>query len=154
MNKIMVVNGPNLNLLGRRQPHIYGRLSLEQINRRLQELAGELGLELEFLQSNYEGELVEALQRAGGECAGVVLNAAAYTHTSLALRDAVAACPVPVVEVHLSNPQAREGFRRHSFLAGVVAGSISGFGWRSYALALRWLAEQGPKKSRPSQQGA
>ena len=144
--KIMVINGPNLNLLGRREPEIYGSLSLEQINRRLEEQAGELGLELEFVQSNHEGELVEALHRAGRQCAGAVLNAAAYTHTSLALRDAVAACGVPVVEVHLSNPQAREPFRHHSFLAGVAAGTISGFGWRSYALALRWLAEKGAMK--------
>ena len=152
--KIMVINGPNLNLLGRREPEIYGNLDLEEINRRLERLAGELGLELEFVQSNHEGDLVDALQRAGRECAGAVLNAAAYTHTSLALRDAAAACPVPVVEVHLSNPQAREEFRQHSFLAGVAAGSIAGFGWRSYALALRWLAEQGTGKSKRPGQGA
>jgi 3-dehydroquinate dehydratase II len=139
--KILVLNGPNLNMLGRREAEHYGSLTLEEINQRLVEEAGKLGQELEFFQSNSEGELVGALQQAGESCAGVVLNAAAYTHTSVALRDAVLCCGVPVVEVHLSNPQAREDFRRMSYLAGACAGSISGFGWRSYALALRWLAD-------------
>ncbi|MCF8033047.1 MAG: type II 3-dehydroquinate dehydratase [Desulfarculaceae bacterium] len=140
--KILVLNGPNLNMLGRRESEHYGSLTLDHINERLAGVAGELGLELEFAQSNSEGELVSALQRAGESCAGVALNAAAYTHTSVALRDAVLCCGVPVVEVHLSNPAAREGFRHVSYLAGAVAGSIAGFGWRSYALALRWLAEK------------
>jgi len=139
--KILVLNGPNLNMLGRREAEHYGNLTLDEINQRLEQVGRELGLELAFVQSNHEGELVTALQQAGGEFVGVVLNAAAYTHTSVALRDAVLCCGVPVVEVHLSNPQAREDFRRVSYLAGACAGSISGFGWRSYALALRWLAE-------------
>jgi 3-dehydroquinate dehydratase-2 len=143
--KILVLNGPNLNMLGRREAEHYGSLPLEEINQRLAELGRELGLELVFVQSNHEGELVEALQGAGEEFAGVVLNAAAYTHTSVALRDAVLCCGVPVVEVHLSNPQAREGFRHVSLLAGACAGSVAGFGWRSYALALRWLAENDPR---------
>ncbi len=139
--KILVLNGPNLNMLGRRESEHYGSLTLAEINQRLEQVGQELGLELSFVQSNHEGELVTALQRAAGEFAGVVLNAAAYTHTSVALRDAVLCCGVPVVEVHLSNPAAREKFRHVSFLAGACAGSIAGFGWRSYALALRWLAE-------------
>jgi len=143
--KILVLNGPNLNMLGRREAEHYGSLTLEEINQRLAALGRELGLELVFMQSNHEGELVEALQGAGEEFAGVVLNAAAYTHTSVALRDAVLCCGVPVVEVHLSNPQAREGFRHVSLLAGACAGSVAGFGWRSYALALRWLAENDPR---------
>jgi len=140
--KVMVIDGPNLNLLGTREPELYGRLTLEQIHSRLRRLAAGLDVELEFFQSNHEGALVDAIQEAGRRAQGVVLNAAAYTHTSLALRDAVLACPVPVVEVHLTNPQAREQFRQVSLLAGACAGCISGFGWRSYALALRWLAEQ------------
>lgn len=139
--KILVLNGPNLNMLGRRESEHYGSLTLDEINQRLAELGQELGQELEFVQSNSEGELVSALQRAGESFAGVVLNAAAYTHTSVALRDAALCCGVPVVEVHLSNPAAREPFRHVSYLAGAAAGSITGFGWRSYALALRWLAD-------------
>ncbi|MCB2227620.1 MAG: type II 3-dehydroquinate dehydratase [Desulfarculaceae bacterium] len=139
--KILVLNGPNLNMLGRRESEHYGSLTLDEINQRLQGKADKLGLELEFTQSNSEGELVSALQGAGETCAGVVLNAAAYTHTSVALRDAALCCGVPVVEVHLSNPAAREPFRHVSYLAGAAAGSIAGFGWRSYALALEWLAE-------------
>jgi len=139
--KILVLNGPNLNMLGRREAEHYGSLTLAEINQRLEQVGQELGLELSFVQSNHEGELVTALQRAGGEFAGVVLNAAAYTHTSVALRDAVLCCGAPVVEVHLSNPAARESFRHVSYLAGACAGSIAGFGWRSYALALGWLAE-------------
>ncbi len=146
--RIKVINGPNLNLLGRREPEVYGDLSLAEINRRLSQQARELGLELSFVQSNHEGEMVDALQEAAQSHQGVVLNGAAYTHTSVALRDAVAACPLPVVEVHLSNPQGREDFRRVSLLAGVCAGSIAGFGWQSYALALIWFARlKGDKES-------
>lgn len=146
--RIMVVNGPNLNLLGSREPQIYGANTLEWIEGELRDLGSELGMVVECVQSNYEGELVEFIQRAGRESQGVVLNAAAYTHTSIALRDAVAACPVPVVEVHLSNPAGRESFRHHSYLAGVVAGSISGFGWQSYALALIWFARRAGAEAR------
>ena len=138
--KLMVIDGPNLNLLGRREPEHYGRLTLEELRARLRGLAGELGLELVFVQSNHEGELVEAVQEAGRAYAGAVLNAGGYTHTSVALRDAVSACGVPVMEVHLSEPRAREEFRRRSLLAGVCAGCISGLGWHSYALALLWFA--------------
>jgi 3-dehydroquinate dehydratase-2 len=138
--KVVVINGPNLNLLERRDPRHYGGQTLEQINSRLMELGRELGVELTFFQSNHEGELVEALQAAGREGAGVVLNAGAYTHTSVAVRDAVEACGAMVVEVHLSNHHAREDFRKSSLLSGVVSGEVTGFGWASYALALTWLA--------------
>ncbi|MBU1154841.1 MAG: type II 3-dehydroquinate dehydratase [Proteobacteria bacterium] len=138
--KILLLNGPNLNMLGRRESEHYGSLTLDEINRRMGELAQVLGLELGFAQSNHEGELVDILQQAAPEYAGVALNAGGYTHTSVALRDAVLCCGVPVVEVHLSQPAAREEFRRHSYLAGACAGSVAGFGWRSYALALHWFA--------------
>ncbi|MDR1546131.1 MAG: type II 3-dehydroquinate dehydratase [Deltaproteobacteria bacterium] len=141
MKKIMVVNGPNLNLLGRREPDLYGALTLEAINAGLAALAAELGLAVDFFQSNHEGELVDALQRLGASRDGGVLNAGAYTHTSVALRDAVLACGRPVVEVHLTNPAARESFRHVSLLSGAAAGLIAGFGARSYELALRWFAE-------------
>ena len=110
--KIMVINGPNLNLLGRREPELYGRRTLGDIERDLKDLAGKLGLEISFFQSNIEGELVDAIQQAAEQCNGIILNGGAYTHTSVALHDAVAGISVPVVEVHLSNPQAREEFRR------------------------------------------
>ena len=134
--KITVINGPNLNMLGLREPTLYGNRSLADIEIALLTLADDLGLELDFFQSNHEGDLVDALQQANLDSAGVILNAGAYTHTSVAVRDAVAAIKIPVVEVHLTNPQAREPFRQVSLLAGVCAGSISGFGDESYALAL------------------
>ncbi len=137
--KILVVNGPNMNLLGRREPEKYGRLTLAEIEARLTKLAGELGLEAAFFQSNHEGELVSAIQAAGEAGQGIILNAAAFTHTSVAIRDAVAACGSPVVEVHMTNPRAREEFRRVSLLDGVCAGSVAGFGWESYAVALMWF---------------
>lgn len=143
---IYVVNGPNLNLLGKREPEIYGRASLARIEEDLLGQGWEWGADLRFFQSNSEGELVDILQQAGEEAKGVILNAAAYTHTSVALRDAVAAIAVPVVEVHLSNPAARESFRHVSYLAGVCAGSISGFGPLSYSLALEWLRRTGNKE--------
>ncbi|MCB2192226.1 MAG: type II 3-dehydroquinate dehydratase [Deltaproteobacteria bacterium] len=138
--KILVLNGPNLNMLGRRESEHYGSLTLKEINQRLGEMASGLGLELGFAQSNHEGELVDILQQAAPEYAGVMLNAGGYTHTSVALRDAVLCCGVPVVEVHLSQPAAREEFRHFSYLSGACAGSVAGFGWRSYALALQWFA--------------
>ena len=137
--KIMVVNGPNMNLLGQREPEKYGYQTLDQVQDQLGILGRELGLELVFFQSNHEGDLVEAIQRAGREFDGVVLNAAAYTHTSVALRDAVMAVAAPVVEVHMTHPSAREEFRHRSYLAGVCAGSIMGFGVESYELALWWF---------------
>lgn len=138
--KLLVINGPNLNLLGSREPEHYGSITLPEIERRCVELGEGLGLAVSCMQSNHEGELIEAVQSLAQGWDGAVLNAAGYTHTSVALRDAVLACPRPVLEVHLSQPQARDEFRRVSLLSGACAGCISGFGWRSYALALHWFA--------------
>ena len=138
--KITVINGPNLNLLGKREPTIYGSKSLNDLQRELENLACDLNMEINFFQSNIEGLIVDRLQLAGEESDGVVLNAGAYTHTSVAIRDAVSGISVPVVEVHISNPAAREEFRKTSLLAGVSAGSICGFGFDSYKLALAWFS--------------
>ncbi len=137
--KIFVVNGPNLNMLGKREPALYGTKTLAEIETELAEMAGSLGIEIECFQSNIEGELVSIIQTAAAEAQGVILNAGAYTHTSIAIRDAVSACGVPVLEVHLTNPHGREAFRRHSLLSEVCRGLIAGFGWRSYCLALLWF---------------
>lgn len=134
--KILVVNGPNLNLLGVREPGVYGSDTLACINARLEEYAGENDMSLTFFQSNHEGEIIDTLHAAMGKYDGIVLNAGAYTHYSYAIRDAIAAIRLPVVEVHLSNVDAREDFRKISVIASVCAGSISGFGQNSYFLAL------------------
>lgn len=139
--KILVLHGPNLNLLGTREPGVYGSLTMEDINTRLIDLARTLGAEVTCQQSNHEGVLIDALHDARAWAAGVVFNPGAYTHTSVALRDAVAAIGIPVVEVHLSNVYAREEFRHKSLLSAVCKGKISGFGWMSYALGLRALVE-------------
>lgn len=138
---VLVVHGPNLNLLGTRETDVYGKTTLAEIDARLAELAAELGLVTETFQSNSEGEIVSALQRARGRNAGVLINPAAYTHTSVAIRDAVLALDVPVVEVHLSNIHKREDFRHRSLLADVAVGQVAGFGPTSYLLGLRALAE-------------
>ena len=135
--KILVLHGPNLNLLGTREPDLYGRETLKDINGALATLAGELGVSVECRQSNIEGELVTWIQEAAGHYQGLVMNPAAYTHTSVALRDAVVAVGIPFIEVHLSNIHTRENFRRRSYLASVAVGQISGFGVNSYLLGLR-----------------
>ena len=140
MKKVLVLHGPNLNLLGEREPQVYGSLTLEEINRRLIEAGKEWNLEVTCFQSNHEGELIDALHAARQTVAGVVFNSAAYTHTSVALRDAIAAISIPVIEVHLSNLAAREDFRHVYLLAPVCRGTIAGFGWRSYWLGLLALA--------------
>ncbi len=138
--KVLVVHGPNLNLLGDREPSVYGTSSLEEINAALARLAAELGIELETFQSNSEGDIVSAIQEGRTSYAGLLINPAAYTHTSVAIRDAVIATKIPVVEVHLSNIHRREEFRHTSLLADVVTGQILGFGAASYLLGLRALA--------------
>lgn len=139
----LVLHGPNLNLLGTREPEVYGRLTLAEIDARLAEAGREWGVEVRSFQANGEGALIDALHAAREWATGVVFNPGGYTHTSVALRDAVAAIGLPVVEVHLSNVHAREEFRRQSLIAPVCVGSISGFGWRSYWLGLRALVEMG-----------
>ena len=144
---ILVLHGPNLNLLGTREPGLYGTATLDGINAALVRLAEELGVSVECRQSNTEGELVSWIQEAAGVFQGLVFNPAAYTHTSVALRDAVLAVGIPLVEVHLSNIHKREEFRRQSFLAAVAVGQISGFGLESYLLGLRAVVavlQQGP----------
>ncbi len=138
--KIAVFNGPNLNLLGTREPDTYGTTSLEEINALVVERAKPLGFEIEFRQSNIEGELVDWVQSADKDCVGIILNAAAYTHTSIALHDAVAAIDTPVIEVHLSNVFAREEYRHHSYISDVAAGVICGFGATGYMLAVDAIA--------------
>jgi 3-dehydroquinate dehydratase-2 len=140
MVSIAVLNGPNLNLLGQREPEIYGATTLPDIEAMCRDTAHDLGLKLEFSQSNSEGALVDMIQSAAQHHAGLILNAAAYTHTSVALRDAVSAVSLPVIELHLSNVHAREEFRHRSWIAPVCVGVICGFGPQGYPLAIRAMA--------------
>jgi 3-dehydroquinate dehydratase II len=151
--KILVLHGPNLNLLGTREPQIYGSLTLADINAKLVELAGEQHAELVCTQSNHEGGLVDALHDARMWADGVVFNPGAYTHTSIALRDAISAIGIPVIEVHLSNVYAREEFRHVSMISAVCKGKITGLGWRSYSLGLRALLEMLSDKETGTQAG-
>jgi 3-dehydroquinate dehydratase II len=139
MHSILVLHGPNLNMLGKREPEHYGSLSLEEIDSRLIDFGQKFDLHLRVFQANGEGELIDALHESRDWAAGIVFNPGGYTHTSVALRDAIAAIHLPVIEVHLSNIHAREEFRRQSLIAPVCRGSISGFGWRSYLLGLQAL---------------
>ena len=139
---ILVLNGPNLNLLGKRQPEIYGNATLEEIEKKVRALGRELGVEVDFRQSNIEGELVTWIQQAMGKFGAILINPAAYTHTSLAMRDAISAVGIPVVEIHLSNIHKREQFRHHSLIAEVAVGQIAGFGLQSYLIGLRAAVAQ------------
>lgn len=134
--KFVVIQGPNLNMLGVREPHIYGQMTLESIHEQMKNFAAGNGVELEFFQSNLEGEIVDRIQECMDGADGIIINPAAYTHTSIAIRDAIAMVGIPVVEVHISNPARREEFRHISMTAPVCAGSISGFGPFSYHLGL------------------
>jgi 3-dehydroquinate dehydratase-2 len=150
MTAIFVIHGPNLNLLGWREPQIYGAQTLDDINERLRDYASGQGINLRIFQSNHEGSLIDALHEAMTRANGVVFNPGSYTHTSYALRDAISAAGLPVVEVHMSNVYAREEFRHRSLLAPVCVGQIVGFGWRSYLLGLQalqdYLADQARKR--------
>ena len=145
MAGILILHGPNLNLIGQREPDIYGSLALTKIDQKLKTHGKELGLEVRTFQSSGEGDLIDALHEAQHWASGVVFNPGGYTHTSVALRDAVAGISLPVIEVHISNVFAREEFRHKSLISPVSAGKITGFGWRSYLLAvqaLAWMIEE------------
>ncbi len=139
--KILTLHGPNLNLLGTREPEVYGSMTLDKINEKIIALGKELGAEVKCLQSNHEGALIDALHDARTWAAGVVFNPGGYTHTSVALRDAISAIVIPVIEVHLSNVYAREEFRHTSLVSAACKGKVTGFGWRSYELGLRGLVD-------------
>jgi 3-dehydroquinate dehydratase-2 len=137
---ILVINGPNLNMLGTREPDQYGAMALDEICGKITDHAEKRNILVEFFQSNMEGELINRIQKAVGYFSGIIINAGAYSHTSVAIRDAISSIPVPVVEVHISNIYNRERFRHHSYLAPVCAGSIVGFGYLGYILALEYFA--------------
>ncbi len=139
--RVLVLNGPNLNLLGTRKPEIYGTTTLADIEQMMRQRAAELNIDMDFMQTNHEGVLVEEIQKAKGKYDYLLLNAAAYTHTSVAIRDAIEAVELPAIEIHLSNIHAREEFRHNSLIAPVCTGQICGFGAKSYLLALQYVAE-------------
>jgi 3-dehydroquinate dehydratase II len=148
--KVLVLHGPNLNLLGMREPQIYGTLTLDQIDEFIRQRANELRVEVVTAQSNVEGELVTLIQDAASWAGAILINPGGYSHTSVAIRDAIAAVDLPTVEVHLSNPAAREEFRHTDVVAGACTGVISGFGWRSYLLALESIAGDAASATPPS----
>ncbi|MBS1694329.1 MAG: type II 3-dehydroquinate dehydratase [Actinobacteria bacterium] len=139
---MLLVNGPNLNLLGTRQPEIYGSTTLAQIEQQVTAVAGELGFDIRAVQSNHEGVLIDAIHEARGDCAGIVINPAAYSHTSVAIADALRSADLPVAEVHLSNIHQREEFRHHSFVSAVADMVVAGAGPLGYDMAVRYLAEK------------
>ena len=139
--KILIINGPNINLLGTREPDVYGVLTMDNINQYLKEFCKTLGVDLDTFQSNIEGEIVDKIQQAKGVFDAIVINPAAYTHTSVAIRDAISAVQIPTVEVHISNVHSREEFRKNSFIAPVCIGQISGFGRESYKLGILALVD-------------
>ncbi len=139
---ILILHGPNLDLLGTREPEVYGKLTLAEINERLHQFAEQRGVTLQIYQTNSEGALIDALHEARGWAQGVVINPGGYTHTSVALRDAILAIGLPTIEVHLSNIHARESFRHTSFVAPVCVGQISGLGWLGYRFAMEWLLDR------------
>ncbi|MEA3417532.1 MAG: type II 3-dehydroquinate dehydratase [Thermodesulfobacteriota bacterium] len=140
-HKVMVIHGPNLNMLGKREPEIYGKETIGEINTKLEELAEKLGIDVETFQSNYEGKIIEKIQKTSERCKGLVINPAAFTHTSIAIRDALLLLDIPVIEIHLSNIYKRESFRRKSMIADVVTAQISGFGVQGYIMALNAIAK-------------
>lgn len=142
MNSILVIHGPNLNLLGTREPEIYGAQTLTDINQHLQQSAASQGIQLDAFQSNHEGEIVEAIHRARGQYQAIIINPAAYTHTSVAIRDALAGVDIPFVEVHLSNVHQREAFRHHSFFSDLAVGVICGLGAYGYEAALAFWVQK------------
>ena len=148
MVSFLILNGPNINMLGRRDTSLYGSKTLEEVNQEIKWVANELGVEVIFYQSNLEGELVNCIQEHWGKIQGIVLNAGALTHYGLSLKDALIDSRLPVVEVHLSNPLAREDWRRVSVISDVARGQIAGFGWRSYTSALKVLSEVVEEESR------
>jgi 3-dehydroquinate dehydratase II len=139
--KILILNGPNLNLLGRREPHIYGTMTLADINRKLKALGKELRMELVFFQSNHEGELVDMLHKHIDSAAGAILNPAGLTQFGVSLHDAIKTMPFPVIEVHISNRHQREEWRHHSIISSAAKATVEGLGWRSYTAALQKLVE-------------
>ena len=141
MKKFLVVNGPNINMLGIREPEIYGDLTLKDIENEIKKYAKELNVDVEFFQSNHEGEIVDKIQSSKDKISGLIINPAAYTHTSVAIRDAISATALPAVEVHISNVYAREDFRHKSFIAGVCIGQVAGFGVDGYLFALKTLSK-------------